>query len=170
MKYARVLLEHCPQGTTTLFIEYYTGRFMPKDNTELAGHQTPQNSAANAVRNLAAFIPLPNRSNPATPSTQAAQNPQEEPHILYTPPEPRTAFSSFVGHSTQFVVFLEACLKEEGLKLEDRVDLYTTLFEMYLHTANEKKGEERELWEAKARKLIEDGEVSVTRVPPNTDG
>ncbi|KAH0541991.1 hypothetical protein FGG08_003540 [Glutinoglossum americanum] len=161
MKYARVLLENCPQDTTSFFIEYYTGRFKPKEDPEPPGQQVQQNGAASAVRNLAAFIPLPNRSNPATPSTQPNQGTLEESPLMYTPPEPRTAFSSFVGHSTQFVVFLEACLKEEGLKQEDRVDLYTTLFEMYLHSANEKRGEERELWEAKARNLIEDGGVPI---------
>ena len=163
MKYARVLLEHCPQDTTTLFIEYYTGRYKPKEDTEPMGHRGSQNGAASAVRNIASFIPLPNRSSPATPpSVQVTQDPPEELPVLYTPPEPRTAFSSFVGHSGQFIVFLEACLKGENLRQEDRVDLYTTLFEMYIHSANEKKGEEREIWEAKARKLIEDTEVSVT--------
>jgi vacuolar protein sorting-associated protein 11 len=170
MKYARLLLEHCPESTTDLFIEYYTGRYKPKGDTELVDHQAPQNGAATTVRNLAALIPLPNISGATTPSvTKVTQDTQDEPPIVYTPPEPRTAFSSFVGHSAQFIIFLEACLKGEGLKQEDSVDLYTTLFEMYLHSANEKKGEEREKWEAKARKLIEDGAVSLASgVSPNT--
>ena len=161
MKYARVLLENCPESTTALFIEYYTGQYKPRGDTELAGHQIPQNGAASTVRNLASLIPLPNIGGAATPSTaRGAQDTPDEPPIAYIPPEPRTAFSSFVDHSAQFIIFLEACLKGEALKQEDSVDLYTTLFEMYLHAANEKKGEEREMWEAKARKMIEDGAVS----------
>ncbi|KAI9774325.1 MAG: hypothetical protein M1840_004219 [Geoglossum simile] len=162
MKYARLLLEHCPESTTTLFIEYYTGRYKPKGDMRLADRQVPQNGATSTVRNFAALIPLPSISGTTTPSmAKATQDATDQPSIVYTPPEPRTAFSSFVGNSSQFIVFLEACLKGEGLKQENRVDLYTTLFEMYLHSANEKKGEEREKWEGKARKLIEDGAIPI---------
>ena len=73
----------------------------------------------------------------------------------YTPPPPRTAFSSFIDHPDEFITFLEACL-EEDLQTSDRTDLYTTLFEMYLYKAGEKKSQHyREEWEAKAKKLIE---------------
>src|SRR5262245_10185799 len=100
MKYARVLLEHCPEDTTALFIEYYTGRYKPKD-PGLADHQAPQDGAAGAVRSLAAFIPLPNRSGTGTPSTgQATTDMRDDTSVTYTPPEPRSAFSSFVGHPT----------------------------------------------------------------------
>src|SRR5436305_10787137 len=30
MRYARVLLEHCPEDTTKLFIDYCTGKYMPR--------------------------------------------------------------------------------------------------------------------------------------------
>jgi vacuolar protein sorting-associated protein 11 len=32
MKYARVLLEHCPQDATQLFVDYFTGHYQPKRN------------------------------------------------------------------------------------------------------------------------------------------
>ena len=38
MKYARVLLEHCPQEATKIFIDYYTGKYQPR--TVLTG-QSP---------------------------------------------------------------------------------------------------------------------------------
>jgi hypothetical protein len=59
------------------------------------------------------------------------------------------------------VVFLEACLKEKDLKERDKIDLYTTLFEMYLHKSNEKKGANRDEWEAKAKKLIEGKDIPI---------
>lgn len=78
------------------------------------------------------------------------------PPPKYTPPTPRTAFSSFLDHPDEFIVFLEACLKEQDLKTADQKDLYTTLFEMYLFKAGEKKGQHhREEWEAKAKTLID---------------
>lgn len=78
------------------------------------------------------------------------------PAPKYTPPAPRTAFSSFIDHPDEFITFLEACLEEKSVKASDRTDLYTTLFEMYLHKASQKKGQHnKEEWEAKAKKLIE---------------
>jgi vacuolar protein sorting-associated protein 11 len=179
MKYARVLLEHCPQDTTNAFIAYYTGKYQPKKDIVLPQSPPPEEgqraSATNAVQNLANLLPLPYMNTatlaPTPPSQvngkptvsdgQVAQDPVDYSAPIYTPPQPRSAFSSFVDHPDEFIVFLEACLKENGLKEEDKVDLYTTLFEMYLHKANERKGDEREVWEAKAKKLIEGKDVPI---------
>ncbi len=174
MKYARVLLEHCPNDTTQVFIDYYTGQYRPKKDVALPSIQVSQGyGAANAVSNLTSFIPLPYRqaSTNASPATagnkdlalqgadatgaDAARPPPE-----YGIPRPRTAFSSFVDHPDNFVNFLEACLKQENIENSDKADLYTTLFEIYLETANAKKGEEKALWEAKAKRLIEGNDVN----------
>jgi hypothetical protein len=78
----------------------------------------------------------------------------------YQVPKPRTAFSSFVGHPQEFITFLEALIDQDNLKQENKVDLYTTLFEMYLETASRKKSTtEKEEWETKAKKLIEGKDV-----------
>jgi hypothetical protein len=117
-KYARVLLGHCPQETTKLFIDYHSGNYRPEkeDLTEA---------------------------------------------VIYNIPKPRTAFSSFVDHPDEFMTFLEALIAHELLKKEDKIDLYTTLFEMYLDTANRQKDVgERQEWETKAKKLIEGKDVS----------
>lgn len=118
MKYARVLLGHCPEQTAQLFIDYYTGRF------------------------------------------RSPEIPPEESPPDYGVPKPRTAFSSFVDHPQEFITFLEALIKKTDLKEEDKIDLYTTLFEMYLDTASRKKdiGEKQE-WEDKAKKLIQGKDV-----------
>lgn len=84
----------------------------------------------------------------------------DEPPAEYKVPKPRTAFSAFVDHPSEFIVFLEACIKAEDLSDDDKSDLYTTLFEMYLHTANSKKDGERMEWENKAKKLVEGKDVS----------
>lgn len=173
MKYARVLLEHCPAETTQLFIEYYTGEYRIKKDVIVHSQPAPQGGAVNAVQNLASFIPLPYRQSttaptPVTPGNQQlvlqesevaaaeAAGPPREYHV----PKPRTAFSSFVDHRDRFVTFLEACLKQQNLEDSNKVDLYTTLFEMYLETASTEKGTEKDAWEAKARRLIDDKDVS----------
>ncbi|KAF2120846.1 hypothetical protein BDV96DRAFT_278402 [Lophiotrema nucula] len=181
MKYATVLLEQCPKDTTQIFIDYYTGTFRPKKdaivipNAPVASGGIPGVSiATNAVQNLAALLPLPymNTTTIASPASageqkttmsqaQIIETDSDEPAPEYKIPKPRTAFSAFVDHAPEFIVFLEACIASEDLREDDKVDLYTTLFEMYLHTASSKKDEERREWETKAKKLIEGKNIPI---------
>ncbi|KAI1078516.1 vacuolar protein sorting protein-like protein [Whalleya microplaca] len=179
MKYARVLLEHCPDDTTKLFIDYYTGKYKPKvhlvpaEEAPISASGGIAAGAASAVQNLTSLLPLPymNTSTVPTPTTQgnvqtvsdagAVIEPDTDTEQKYTPPPPRTAFSSFIDHANEFIIFLEAYLKEQSLKESDKIDIYTTLFEMYLHKASEGRGVQREEWESKAKKLIEGHEVPI---------
>ena len=171
MKYARVLLEHCPKDTTKIFIDYYTGQYRPKKDI-VPPPEAPSNTGPSAVSNLASFIPLPYMQAAVTPAPTTGDNQQlqqgdldavdtAQPPADYEIPKPGTAFSSFVDHPDQFIIFLEACLKQTGLEERDRTDLYTTLFELYLETANAKRGLDKEQWETKAKQLIEGKDVSV---------
>lgn len=172
MKYATVLLEHCPKDATQIFIDYYTGQYRPKKDA-IVVTSTPSSQpqekgiATTAVQNLAALLPLPymNASAVETPNAEGDQKltvsqarvietMSNEPAPDYDIPQPRTAFSAFVDHPENFVVFLEACIQSDEIQEEEKRDLYTTLFEMYLHTATSKKGEEKEEWESRAKALI----------------
>ncbi|KAI9753408.1 MAG: hypothetical protein M4579_005180 [Chaenotheca gracillima] len=172
MRYARVLLGHCPEETTKLFIDYYTGKYTPKMDI-LPQETSLQSGGSSAMQNLASLLPLPymNTSGVATPTTVGAQKmttadgqlnqPEKDfSHPVYDPPKPRTAFSSFVDHPHEFVIFLEACLESENIT-HDKVDLYTTLFEMYLHSAKGKSASENNIWEAKAKRLVESGNIPI---------
>ena len=123
---------------------------------------------------MTSFIPLPYRQtapipSPATAGTQlsgaqeaeaeAAAAEATEPLPNYSLPKPRTAFALFVDHPKEFIVFLEACLEQKDIEEADRKDLYTTLFEMYLETASATKAPEKEVWEAKAKTLIDGKDV-----------
>jgi vacuolar protein sorting-associated protein 11 len=174
-KYARVLIENCSGDATKLFVDYYTGKYRPKRSVMaqtddiVSASSGFASGAANAVQNLSNLLPLPYMNMTAVGGTGTPANTRttvsEAPLIIdddsfpapeYSPPPPRTAFSSFIDHPDEFIVFLEACLEEKGLKTADRTDLYTTLFEMYLFKAGQKKGQaNKEDWEAKAKKLIE---------------
>lgn len=164
MKYARVLLSNCPQRTTDLFIEYYKGQFKPR--TEVEPPAEPQAQSGTTLQNLAAFLPLSLVSTrgtraDATETAPAASDETSEHIPEYQVPKPRTAFSAFVGHPQEFIAFLEALISQDDVKKDDMVDLYTTLFEMYLDTANRRKGAgEKEEWETKAKQLIEGKDVS----------
>ncbi|KAG8527671.1 uncharacterized protein KY384_007824 [Bacidia gigantensis] len=173
MRYARVLIEHCSEKATQLFIDYYTGNYLPKK--ELPPVDTPTIVVNNpgAVSNLASFIPLPYRQPPNSAGTPASAGQASlsetdlgatkstEPSKAYETPRPRTAFSSFVDHPEHFITFLEACLEQEHLRESDKTDLYTTLFELYLEIASSKKGDEKGIWEQKAKRLIEEKGVPI---------
>ena len=186
MKYARVLIEHCPKEATRVFIDYYTGKYKPKIELALpveAIVPTATNGgfvagAASAVQNLSSLLPLPYMTASAVPTVQQGVaktaagdtaviiKPEDVPAPEYTPPRPRTAFSSFIDHPDEFIIFLEACLQEGTLSEADKTDIYTTLFEMYLHKSTENKGEShREEWEQKAKALIDGGQAG-----PQHDG
>ncbi|OJD16951.1 hypothetical protein AJ78_02933 [Emergomyces pasteurianus Ep9510] len=163
MKYARVLLGHCPEETTKLFIEYYTGHFRPRREIEPRPAEKPVPVAGNAIQNLANFIPLAGAQVPKAPLAQPQLAPEIESPVQYDVPKPRSAFSAFVDHPQEFIEFLEALIQHTNLKEEDKVDLYTTLFEMYLDTAKRAKGDgEREAWEKKAKTLIEGKDIPVS--------
>ncbi|KAL2389865.1 hypothetical protein RJ035_001795 [Blastomyces gilchristii] len=163
MKYARVLLGHCPQETTKLFIEYYTGHFRPRRETDERPAQKPQPQAGGAIQNLTSFIPLPGAQGPKAPAAEPQLAPELESPTEYDIPKPRSAFSAFVDQPQKFIEFLEALIKQDDLREEDRVDLYTTLFEMYLDTAKRAKGDgERVEWEGKAKKLIKGKDIPVS--------
>ena len=166
MKYARVLLEHCADDTTQLFIEYYRGRYRPKKD-----EQEDQEIKTNPAANRATFLSLPfgqSAAATASPATTgqiplsdadetASKKAINEPN--YAVPKPRTAFSSFVDHPDEFVEFLETLLEDVNIQNEDKTDIYTTLFELYLETGSIKKGEEKAVWEDKAKTLIESNNV-----------
>lgn len=98
--------------------------------------------------------------NGETPLHEVEPNEQSgfnTPQPTYQPPRPRLIFSVFLEHPSEFVVFLEACLESydefEGNE-KDKVDLLSTLFEMYLNLANRCEDErERKQWQLKAKEL-----------------
>ena len=166
MKYARVLIAHCPKDTTALFIQYYTGKYSPQRDV-VAAPEVQQESTG-AFANLSSLLPLPymNRSAVASPGATAEQSAtvadaqltseEHESPPTYPVPAPRTAFSSFIAHPTEFITFLEALVSRSDLSIKDRTDISTTLFELYLEMANSPTtptGEKAE-WQAKAKALI----------------
>lgn len=170
MKYARSLIEHCPEETTKLFIEYYTGRYAPKQDIPAVSEVQAQ-TGGGAFQTLSALWTLPFMSRASnvngvatgaeqehleeeTPSTSAVENPS------YSVPRPRSAFSAFIARPVEFIKFLEALVLQENLAKEDRSDLSTTLFEMYLEAANNSRDPaEKDKWQVKATSLIADNKT-----------
>ena len=147
MKYARVLLEHYPKEATQIFVDYYTGQYRPKSEVRESKPAQPQISTG-AFQNLSALLPLPymNRSAVASPGASQEQHATVAEATLdvgditpvpeYSIPKPRTVFSAFIAHPSEFIAFLEALLTKPDISQDDQADLSTTLFEMYLDKVN----------------------------------
>lgn len=171
MKYARVLLTHCPESTSELFKVYYSGQYRPRTETEPSSQ--PQEQTTSTVQSLAALLPLRymhvgtgKQSEPPVLEPEINEDQSEESPPDYEIPKPRTAFSAFVDHPKEFIDFLETLAQKSDLKKDAKIDLFTTLFEMYLDTAKGKKdATERQEWETKAKKLIEGKDVSCRSLP-----
>ncbi|KAL3455875.1 hypothetical protein BJX64DRAFT_271554 [Aspergillus heterothallicus] len=167
MKYSRVLLSNCPSTATELFIAYYKGQYEPRTQ-QVEPLPEPQAQNNNPLQNLAAFLPLPllhagTNRHPERAEIQPTLEEREPRPPVYQTPKPRTAFSAFIGHPQEFITFLESLICKENLKQEDKVDLYTTLFEMYLNAARRQKNNaEKEHWQSKAKKLIEGKDIPIS--------
>jgi len=172
MKYARSLIEHCPEETTNLFIEYYTGRYKPKEDVPAVSEVQAQ-TGGGAFQSLSALWTLPFMHHRSSPTAAPAPEQEtetdgeaadqgdaaEEEAPSYPTPRPRTAFSSFLAHPSQFIDFLEALIAQENLSKQDREDLSTTLFEMCLEAANGTSDTAaKSKWQAKATSLIASGQ------------
>lgn len=172
MKYARVLLAHCPEQTADLFKVYYSGQYQPRKEVE---HPLqPQEQTTSTVQSLAALLPLRymqvgsgKQPEAPVPEPEISEDKPEESPPDYEIPKPRTAFSAFVDHPNEFIEFLETVAQKPDLKKDAKIDIFTTLFEMYLDTAKGKKdASEKQEWETKAKKLIEGKDVSNSRQWP----
>lgn len=182
MKFGAVLLEHCPIETTALFTDYFTGGFRPKKDAVIvqeAPASQPNSGfgtmATSAVQNLAALIPLPYMNASAVQSPPVGANGEigtkgqaqiietttPGDFVPYEVPKPRVAFSAFIDHEDQFITFLESCIASPDVSAADKSDLYSTLFEMYLHKASGVRAEEKTELERKAKALIESKDVNL---------
>lgn len=178
MKYATVLLEHESADETQFLIEYYTGIFQTRKDA-IVEQETPvtqpgyASRATTAVQNLASMIPLPyvktdflrpslsgSGEQPVT-SQQVVETVTDSEFVEYDVPKPRTSFAAFVDHPDQFIRFLEACIESENIVDEDRIDLYGTLFEMYLSKAKGGDSAEKEKWQQKAEALVKEKDITL---------
>lgn len=162
MKYARTLIEHCPTEATRLFVDYYTGKYRPKEDVPAVA-EIQTETGGGAFQSLSALWTLPFRTRPGAataPLTTVVEQPfqpdgRTDKVAAYSKPAPRTAFSSFIDHPVEFITFLEALLQQPDLSRDDKTDLSTALFEMYLDVAkNCPDTQQREVWQQKAKELI----------------
>lgn len=182
IQHSRQLLKVLPVDTTALLISIFTGRFVPVHQEITISPPKAEPDVASALaapvlHSYRAFVNyLANRGG-EEPSQDAESDSKSShsgnstipPGPTYQPPRPRLIFSSFVDHPYEFVIFLEACIEryhEFGADDKSKMDLISTLFEMYLTLGTKATNEEdRKHWEAKAKEL---GTSAKGKVDQNT--
>lgn len=178
IQHSRVLLDEYPVETTALLIQLFTGKYKPKPmESTVDAEKEPASSSISApvLQSYKAFVSymssglgsgLINGFGKA--DDKSSQEETEEDLVpSYQPPKPRLIFSSFLDHPNEFVIFLEACLESYDTfeaNEKDRVDLLSTLFEMYLTLANKATDEqEKERWRESAKELGMDSRHRIGR-------
>lgn len=162
IKFAPVLLDHCPDDTTQFLIDFYTGQYKPKKDEVVVEEKSKQVTEGgfgpgitiSAVQGLFSIIPLPYMNlGGAGPGAQASdpieltEAPLADPPIQYDIPPPRAVFSAFLNRPFHFAAFLKACASGGSIEGRDKQDVYTALLEMYLHLSKKKRDGKGELEE-----------------------
>ncbi|ORY85729.1 vacuolar protein sorting protein VPS11, partial [Protomyces lactucae-debilis] len=153
--FGRILMAHLPAETTRLFVEFYTGSYMPETEVQAAGIISPPRRVTGGYT---AVIPVPVKSGDAQSSAASILTTEEEA-AQYLAPPPRSAFPIFVDYPEHFRHFLEVLLERQTHTEEDlktRADLVSTLLEIYLQLANKSEDvDAQSKWQEKAKALLD---------------
>ncbi|SCU83869.1 LAMI_0C05094g1_1 [Lachancea mirantina] len=160
IKYSKHLLQVLPNDTNALLIELFTGRYKPNAYND-SNHK--ECSSDDLVKDV--FYSYSTFVRGMLSSSGDVNGPEVDHPSTYQPPKPALIFPSFIGHSFEFVVFLEACLesynKFDALPNDKQVVL-TTLYDTYLSLTLEDKEERQKEWKEKASKVFKESQKLVS--------
>lgn len=149
---SRLLLNKLPVETTGVLITLFTGKFVTRvpnfsdKVTKIVNNSKEYVSNAPVLQSYQAFINFLSSASYLGSHIVSAETIESQPdEPSYLPPRPRLIFPSFIGHSNEFVIFLEACLKAAphfNPSEKDLSDIATTLFELYLEVGSAEKASE----------------------------
>ncbi|KAL3237686.1 tethering complex subunit PEP5 RNJ42_00673 [Nakaseomyces bracarensis] len=174
IKFAKKLLTVAPNETNLLLIDVFTGKYKPiKYDADLDSITSERESSPDEKQpvfySYKTFFnymnPLSDRASilSGNTSNEVTEN-NDQP--TYHPPKPSLVFNAFLSKPFQFVVFLEACLdsynKFEGFD-NDKQEILTTLYDLYLSLANEDVQERKAEWKRKANQIYEESNTLLAR-------
>lgn len=147
---SKTLLDYYPIETTELLINVFTGKYIPQEIVE-NDNESQEYSTLNPLTSYHAFVNfISGFKTENEPESKISSEP------TYLPPRPSLIFPSFIEHTNEFVIFLEACIetfdKYQG-NPNDKKELIMTLLEMYLKLS--KSVSDSQHWLKNAEKLIE---------------
>ncbi|QLG73598.1 hypothetical protein HG535_0F01080 [Zygotorulaspora mrakii] len=162
--FSKKLLEALPNDTNLLLIEVFTGKYKQKSyNLKPKQSETQSHSheflddAKKVFYSYKTFLNYINDTMINTAFEQDSLTDNASP--TYHPPKPSLIFTSFLSKPFEFVVFLEACLESyqqyEGSK-EDKQEILTTLYDLYLSLANDDVQERQKDWKSRAKKVLKE--------------
>lgn len=156
INHSKSLLDHHPLETTQLLINVFTGKYLPLES--VVENETEQSyTSSNPLTSYHAFVNyIANFSNDEEEEVQKISEP------TYLPPRPSLIFPSFIDHTNEFVIFLEACIesfdKYQG-NINDKKELILTLLEMYLKLSQTEVNSDH--WLKNAENLIKENSPNV---------
>lgn len=160
VSYSKTLLQELPNETNAILIDVFTGKYKPKeyrdDNIEpVTPDETTTSDLKKVFYSYTTFFNYMNKTVNPLLSEEHTLDAINTP--TYHPPKPSIVFSSFLSKPFEFVVFLEACLdsyqRYEGFN-NDKQDILTTLYDLYLNLSNTDIEERRHDWKSRARKIL----------------
>ncbi|CAH02507.1 tethering complex subunit PEP5 [Kluyveromyces lactis] len=165
IKFSRKLLDLIPNETNLLLIDLFIGQYKPsnydavKENVVNQKKQSePADKEPIIFYNYRSFFEY---MLPSSASSDDKPLTVESAQPTYHPPKPSLIFPSFVQKPFQFVVFLEACLESykrfQGYD-QDRQDILTTLYDIYLSLYEDDIEERKAEWKGKAEAVLEETE------------
>lgn len=160
IKFSKLLLNHMPNQTNLLLIDLFTGKYKPKDYSKNDGKVVLEQKETEVFYNYSSFFEF------MKPSSQSRadihDNGSTDLKSTYHPPKPSLIFPSFVQNPFEFVVFLEACLESyktfEGYE-QDRQDILTTLYDMYLSLSEDDIEQRKSEWKQKAEFILRESKT-----------
>ncbi|CDO95948.1 unnamed protein product [Kluyveromyces dobzhanskii CBS 2104] len=169
IKCSRKLLDLIPNETNMLLIDLFIGKYQPTnydavaENVASHGHETDKLKNDPVVfYNYRSFFEYMLPSSDSNEKSLTLESSQP----TYHPPKPSLIFPSFVQKPFQFVVFLEACLESykrfQGYD-QDRQDILTTLYDIYLSLSDDDIDERKAAWKGKAAAVLAETEKSSIR-------
>ncbi|KAG5519427.1 hypothetical protein PMAC_002054 [Pneumocystis sp. 'macacae'] len=162
-KFGKKLLNAFPTETTSLYIEFFSGKFVPTSKKMDLKESTNQ-IIPFTIANYVPFLPYINTNNINVSSSESsAVNSNCSPgdakiEPQYTIPSIASIFPTFMDNNKQFIYFLETLMdnfSKTDHKNPERDLLCITLYEIYLREIkNSHSLIERQDYEKKAKSLL----------------
>lgn len=178
VRFSKQLLYLSPNETNLLLIEVFTGKYRPSsyvsDINNVVNTKTGSKSEKNPVfYSYTAFLKYMNPLADASVSDASENGDRlDVDRPTYHPPKPSLVFNAFLSRPFEFVVFLEACLESykqfDGFK-NDRQEILTTLYDLYLTLSKQDVGERKSEWTEKANLVLNESNELANELDQNSN-
>ncbi|KAG4305214.1 hypothetical protein PORY_001384 [Pneumocystis oryctolagi] len=168
-KFGKKLLNTIPTETTSLYIDFFSGTFVPSSKKKDLKEPTNQ-TAPFTITNYVSFFPYINSNNTSVSNSDSStinldHSPDKTKTPQYTIPSITSLLPTFMDNNKQLIYILEVLMEKTSItdnKNSERDLMCITLYEIYLREIkNSNSSIERQEYEKKAKHLL-DSETCLT--------